>query len=305
MRKTILVVLTLLFVNAIFAETICIKVDNPSPALFKSIANELKDYSQKLYRVETFNIDKATKTIKGERLFKVKKRNKKKLLIGTPVDDFRKKPKWKKEKIEITAKIEKNEICISVDLTAYNKRTRKWHKLRSDNLLEEHMASYILSKTLKGETLWSIGNITVDENGISKKILNLTKFKVDSVDISVDPSTGIKSVNFNLLKGNNLVVYKVLMIGDIQDVNSALSFFKSHFLAYNPISKTPKVYDYYWEYAKHGEIMDGMHKLQLITALGYPDKIVKKNKNTQIFVYNFDGKTYNYTLIKNELSLGD
>ena len=302
MKKWVLL-LTLLISNMVFGENLCIKVDAKSPELFNKFVKEIKEYSKKHYGVENFSIDKNSKTITGQRVFKVKKRRKNRMLIGTPVDTFKKKPKWKKEKIEIKGEFKNKEVCISVSLTAYNKRTKKWHKLKSDNLLEEHMIAFILTNSLKGRTLWSIGNISIDENGITKKVTNLTKFVVDSVDISIDPSSGIKSVNFNLLKGNNVVIYKVLMLGEVKDIKSALKVFKSHFLDFNPIKKTPKLYDYYWAYAKHGEIMDGMHKLQLITALGFPLKIVNKNTNKQIFVYKFDDKEYKYTIVNNELAL--
>ena len=303
MRKWIL--LTLLLTNIVFGGNICIKTDNTSPEFFNKFVNEIKDYSKKHYGVENFSVDVKAKTIIGQRLFKVKKRRKNRMLIGTPVDTFKKKPKWKKEKIEIKGEVKNNKVCISVSLSAYNKRTKRWHKLLSDNLLEEHMATFTLTNSLKGKTLWSIGNISAEENGITRKITNLTKFKVDSVDISIDPFSGIKSVNFNLLKGNNIVIYKVLMLGDIKDIQSALKVFKSHFLDFNPVKKTPKLYNYYWAYAKHGEIMDGMHRLQLITALGIPDKIINKNTKTQVFVYKFDDKEYKYSIVNNELNLGD
>ena len=51
--------------------------------------------------------------------------------------------------------------------------------------------------------------------------------------------------------------------------------------------------------------MDGMHRLQLITALGIPDKIINKNTKTQVFVYKFDDKEYKYSIVNNELNLGD
>ncbi len=305
MKKTLSVLLTVIFAQSLFAGALCVKLDARNPISFTNFANELKLYAKSHYQIDKFTVNEDNKTIIGERQFKVKKRRKNRMLIGTPVDNFKKKPKWKKEKIEIKGNITKDKVCISVNLEAYNKRTRRWHKLKSDNMLEEHMALFALSKTLKGKTIWSIGNISVNKDGINKRVLNLTKFTVDSVDISVDPSTGIKSVNFNLKDKNGIAVYKVLMIGNVKGLNSALKTFNSHFLDYYPVKKISKIYEFYWAYAKHGEIMDGMHKLQVITALGNPDEIIKKDANKQIFVYNLNGKTYKYPIVKNELSLAE
>ncbi len=303
MRKIVLVLSMIFLTNILFAGDLCINIKNPSNQLFEDFAKELKEFAKKHYKIENFQIDKNNRIIKGERVFKVKRRRKNNMLIGIPVDNFRKKPKWKKERIEISGKFKNNSVCISVNLEAYNKRTRKWHKLKSDYLLEEHMAVFIISNSLRGKTLWSIGNLILSDNGVNKRVLNLTKFVVDGANIYIDLSSGMKSVNFNLKQGDKTLVFKVLMVGDVKDPATALKVFNSHFLDFNPVKKTPKIYDFYWAYAKHGEIMDGMHKLQLITALGYPSKIVKKNANSEVFVYIFDEKTYKYTIVNNELTL--
>jgi len=302
--KKILIFAVALFLTTLnlHARIICVDIKNKQN-LFDSFAKELISYSEKHYGVSNFTIDQNSKTIKGEKTFKIKRR--KNQIIGTIKESFKKKPKWKKEKIEIKGEIDKDKACVEVSLTAYNKRTKKWHKLESDNMLEEHMAAFLLTEALKGKKFWSIGNISVEKNGLQKRVLNLTEFTVEAVDISIDPSSGIKSVNFLLSNNGDSALYRVLMLGNIKDINSAFKEFKKHFLDFNPAKKTSKIYQFYWEYAKRGEIMDGMHKLQLITALGFPDKTEKKKDNSEIFFYNFNGKIYKYTIVKNELNMNN
>ncbi len=304
MKRLISLLLTcLLFPVNIQAGTICLNIKVNRSNLFPVFVKELKRYSKEHYDLKEFTTTPKHYMIKGERVFKIKRRRRP--LIGTPTQKFKRKPKWKKEKIDIQGKITKDKVCIKVSLSAYNKRKKKWYTLESDNLLEEHMASFVLTNALKGKDYWSIGNPIISNNGENKHFLNLTKFKIDSVTISIDPSTGIKSVNFYLIKNNDVLTYRVLMLDNIKTINDALKVFNNHFINFNPKKRVARVYNFYWEYAKHGKIMDGMHKLQVITALGFPDKVLKNNKKNKIFVYNFDGKTYKYRIVNDELSLPD
>ncbi len=302
MKKLSAIIIAIILSNTLIAGKLCIKFKKIPENFFSSFEKELKEYSKQQYGIENFNIDTTEKKIVGEKTFKVKKRRKKNFLVGTPTETFKKKPKWKKENIKIIGEINNNSVCVSVILKAYNKRTKKWHNLDSDYLLEEHMGAFAITNILKGKNFWSIGNIIIDENGVQKRIPNLTQFTFDSVDTSIDRNSGIKTVNFYLRTKNNMVVYRVLMLGEVKNINNAINIFKSHFLDYNPVKKIPKIYDFYWAYAKHGEIMDGMHKLQVITALGFPTSIIKKDASSEIYVYNFDGKKYKYTIVNNELT---
>ncbi len=285
-----------------FSKTVCVKIQpNKKSALFEILLKETEEYAKKEYKITNFSVDQANFSFKGEREFKVKRR---KPLIGIP-PEFKKKPKWKREKIEIEGYANDEKACISVKLIAYNKRTKKWHKLKSNGLLEESVASAVLTASLKGKKVWSIGNAVVEENGTMKRILNLKEFQVDSVDISVNPSTSIKAVNFTLISGNQTYVYPVLMIDKVKTLQDAYTEFEKHFVDYNPFKKVPKNYEFFWEYAKHGEIMAGMHKQQLIAALGFPQKIVKKSENKEVYVYYFNNKKFEYEIVNDEFFEGE
>ncbi len=301
MRKAIvLILLSFVFFTA-SAEQLCLKLDIDSKNI-PQIMQRFETLAKQLYLIEDFNIDNKQGIISGERIFKVKKRRKNRLLIGTPVEDFKKKPKWKREKIIVKGEFSNKKACISVSLTAYNKRTKKWHTLKDDGIFEEKMAEFIITTAFKNKTLYTIGNVSLYNNGIEKRVLNLTSLTFQKAFTSSE--RGIKTFNFVFSKNQKEMIYKVFMIGDTESIQDVLRVFHSHFIPYNPEKKVPSVYNFFWEYAKHGDIMDGMHKLQVITALGLPEKVIKQNKK-EIFVYHFDGKQYNYKIVKNELILGD
>ncbi|NPA44513.1 MAG: hypothetical protein GXO49_03165 [Chlorobi bacterium] len=262
----------------------------------KAVADTVNSLSSKL-KIEKNDSQNMIVTT-NELTFKIKR---KKPAIGV-LPELKKKTKWKKEKIRITAAVKEGKYCVNFDAVAYNKKDKKWHEVAAPSDFFEKILDNAYLQSLKGKVVWTVGSPLVIVNGGAEKLTNLKKFKVEDAYISYASS---KAVEFVLRNDEGLVVTaSVPFIGDVKSVEMAYKAFSKKFVSSFPKQSVPSKYDFFWEYAIHGELMDGMHKNQLLTAFGVPVSI-EKSTNYEFWHYFVDGKKLVFKIYNNELQLPD
>jgi hypothetical protein len=298
MKKFVVVLLCLIFPFHIFAEEKCVKpereINTQDFNLFvKSVQETAKNLGLKLKTEVNDSNNMLFKT--NEIIFKIKRR---KPAIG--ILPVLKKTKWKKEKIRIIASVKDGKYCVNFDATAYNRKDRAWHLVAAPSDFFEKILDKAYLQSLKGKTVWAIGSPLVIVNGGAEKLNNLKKFTIEDSYISYASS---KAVDFVLKGENNIVVTaSVPFIENIRTVKDAYKVFSRNFISYYPKQSVPAKYDFFWEYAIHGELMDGMHKNQLLTAFGRPVSI-EKSSSYELWHYFVDGKKMVFKIYNNELQL--
>lgn len=301
MKKVITIFLCLtLFLN-IYGEEKCLKVDK---AITKKDFNEFTNLI--LDTIDGFKLRKL-KVVKNdennmefstnEYSFKIRRKTP---VIGKLPEI--KKAKWKKEKIKISANVVENRYCLRFDAFSYNKKDKKWHPVNAPGDFFEKILDKIYLNSLKEKIVYSAGSPLVIENGIPKKINNLQKFTIKDAFLNFANS---KAVDFLLLKEDGTFIKaSIPFIGDVKNVIDAYKVFKSNFVSTDLKKNVAKKYDFFWEYAIHGELMDGMHKNQLIAAFGQPYHIENTDK-IEKWHFLVDGKELVFKIFNNELILPD
>ncbi len=298
MKKIIVVFLCLIFVFQAFAEEKCVKPERDINAQdFKLFVKSVQETVDNLGLKFKVAINDSSSMIfkTNEITFKIKRR---KPAVG--ILPVLKKTKWKKEKIRIIASVKDGKYCVNFDATAYNRKDRKWHKVLAPADFFEKILDKAYLQSLKGKTVWTVGSPLVIVNGGAEKLTNLKKFTIEDSYISYASS---KAVDFVLQGENGVVVTaSIPFIEDVKTVKDAYKVFSKQFVSFYPKQSVPAKYDFFWEYAIHGELMDGMHKNQLLAAFGVP-VFVEKPANYELWHYFVDGKKLVFKIYNNELQL--
>ncbi|MCK7521700.1 MAG: hypothetical protein MZV64_30450 [Ignavibacteriales bacterium] len=116
-------------------------------------------------------------------------------------------------------------------------------------------------------------------------------------------SPGFPAVVFHFqtpIKGDFRV--DILFIDKIRKVEDAWQEMKRFFTDIDLKKGVDRRFQFFWEYAIHGEVMDGMHANQLTAALGMPLG-TERTGDREIREYVIQGKPYRFELIAGELVL--
>ncbi len=243
--------------------------------------------------------DPATQTISTEtRTFKLRRKTPR---IGEFPELHR--PKWKKEKIRLTAEIRGETITVELTASAYNRRDRQWHKIPSTLRYEEEVLENVLTKSLEGLKGFTMGSPLATGKSGTLKLKNLTPYTVTNAYISLND---MKSLVIDLT-GNNgeTVTIRTPFLGSVNNICFALHSFFSKFSTRDLRKGVPRDYDFYWAYAQSGELMDGMQQNQVLAALGKPDRRLRVDKNTEKWVYERGNSRRTLTIVNGELSIPD
>lgn len=299
-RKILILFLCLSIGMTSFSDEVCVKSEsvinkNDFKIFIELVKSVLKDYKLE-FKVEENNEEDMIFTT-NEISYKIKGK--------TPIiGEFPtlSKPKWKKEKIKVTALVKDNSYCLNFDAYLYSKKDKKWYAVKAPSDFNEKILDKMFLESLKGKSVWSVGSPMVLNNGNAEKLLNLKKFKIEQASVSFITSKSIEISLKGEEEGN--VNVSIPFIGDIKKVQDAYNEFKQNFISFSPRNSVAPKYDFFWEYAIHGEIMNGMHKNQLITAFGLPYSIEKLNNNEKWY-YFVDGRELMFKIFNDELILPD
>jgi len=301
MKKILILFLCLSIGISLFAEKRCVQSESQinveSFKEFTKIVETVVDNFKLKLKVEKNDIDNMLfKTTEWS--FKIRRKTP---AIG--ILPKLKKHKWKKEKIKIIAFVEDGKYCVNFDAVAYNRKDKKWHSVKAPDDFFAKILDSVYLNSIKGKKVWSAGSPIMIVDGMAEKIMNLKYFRINDVFITYSPS---KAVSFVLKdeEDGNIATLSIPFIGEIKTVQMAYKNFSLNFVLNFPKEKVPKKYNFFWEYAIHGELMDGMHKNQLLTALGLPYSIDKTELNEE-WHYFKNGKEIVFKINNNELVLPD
>ncbi len=211
------------------------------------------------------------------------------------------RPKWRKEKVQLKASLKDRNIVVTLNASAYNKRDKKWHPVRSTGRYEETILQGVFTEILEGIQGSVIGSPMAKGLAGTVKLKNLELFTITGAYITFD---GVKTLVIDLTD-NKGTTYKVSVpfLGNVDNICSAMKTFFSKFTTSNLKAEVPHTYDYYWAYAVEGEIMDGMHQNQVRTALGEPDEKIRVNKTTEQWIYHTGKSNRELTISGGELHI--
>ncbi len=211
------------------------------------------------------------------------------------------RPKWKKEKIQLKASLKDRNIVVTLNASAYNKRDKKWHPVRSTGRYEGTILQGVFTEILEGIQGSVIGSPMAKGLAGTVKLKNLELYTITSSYITFE---GIKALVIDLTDKKG-TIYKVSVpfLGNVDTICSAMKAFFSKFTTSDLKSEVPQTYDYYWPYAVDGEIMDGMHQNQVRTALGEPDEKIRVNKTTEQWIYYTGKSPRKLTIVDGELHI--
>lgn len=213
------------------------------------------------------------------------------------------RPRWKKERIQLKAVLKKQTITVELSASAYNRRDKKWYPVHSTGRYEEIILEGFLTTILEGVNGKAMGSPSASGNNGIFILRNLKPFTITGAYVSFND---VKTLVVGLTD-NQGVTCKV-SIPFLEQVNSICSAMKAFFFRFTTRDLKGEVsstYDYYWAYAAAGELMDGMHENQVLTALGEPDEKVSLGKGTEKWIYKTGKQACELTVMNRELHLSE
>ncbi|PJB76892.1 MAG: hypothetical protein CO090_09825 [Acidobacteria bacterium CG_4_9_14_3_um_filter_49_7] len=259
--------------------------------------------------------EKFSLTAKQDLAFKQIDSNSQALTLSTEIRTFKlrhktprigefpqlRRPKWRKEKVQLKASLKDRNIVVTLNATAYNKRDKRWHPVRSTGRYEGTILQGAFTEILEGIQGSVIGSSMAKGPAGTVKLKNMELFTITGAYITFD---GMKTLVIDLTD-NRDATYKVSVpfLGNVDNICSAMKAFFSKFTTRNLKAEVPHTYDYYWAYAVEGEIMDGMHQNQVRAALGEPDEKIRVNKKTEQWIYHTGKSTRKLTIAGGELHI--
>ncbi|MCK5878740.1 MAG: hypothetical protein KAH24_03110 [Holophagae bacterium] len=213
------------------------------------------------------------------------------------------RPRWKKEKVQLKANLKDGILKVELNASVYNSRDKKWYPVHSTGRYEETILEGVLTAGLEGVHGKTMGSPSASGNNGMVKLRNLQSFTITGAYVSLND---VKTLVVDLTDKNGVTCkVSIPFLAQVDTICNAVKSFFSRFTTRDLKSEVSRTYDYYWAYALEGELMDGMHQNQVLTALGEPDEKVQLGKATEKWTYRTGNQICELIVANGELHLSE